>query len=105
MSAAAPTILADRAEFIDALCLLHRGHVLVHVGDSDHGWGIDGAVVRHSVDALRRFGLVEDYDNPEGFPGVRYYRLSERGRDFADQALAQWRSRPLWARALTRLLG
>ena len=100
-----PPIVADRGEFIDALRLLHRGHVMVNVGDSAHGWGIDGAIVRHSATALRRYDLVEEFDNPEGFPGVRYFRRTARGRGFAEQALAEWRSRPWWARALARLVG
>lgn len=98
-------LIADRAEFIDALHLLRRGHVMVHIGDSPHGWVLDGAAVRHSADTLARYGLVAEFDNPQGFPGVRYYRLSARGRHFAAQAEQAWRRRSLVERALLRLIG
>jgi hypothetical protein len=98
-------IIPDRGEFIDALHLLRKGHVMVHVGDSAHGIAIDGGPVRHSADTLKRYRLVDEFDNPDGFPGVRYYRLNDRGRRFADQAWAAWRSRRLWERALVRLIG
>lgn len=100
-----PPLIADRAEFIDALKLLAKGHVMVHVGDSAHGIAIDGGRVRHSANALKRYGLVDEFDNPDGFPGVRYYRISDRGRHFAGRAVAAWRSRRLWERALVRLIG
>ena len=98
-------IIPDRAEFIDALHLLSRGHVMVHVGDSAHGIAIDGGLVRHSAHTLKRYGLVDEFHNPEGFPGVRYYRIGARGRDFAVQAWAAWRRRKPWERAIVRLLG
>jgi hypothetical protein len=104
MSTAQP-IIADRGEFIDALRLLRRGHVMVHMGEGSHGTAISGGPIRHSADTLHRYGLVDEFDNPDGFEGVRYYRLSERGRRFADQAWSAWRSRRLWERALVRLLG
>ena len=44
-------------------------------------------------------------DNPQGFAGVRYYRLSERGREFAERACGNWRSRPLLQRLAIRLAG
>lgn len=102
---ATPRIIPDRAEFIDALHLLNKGHVMVHVGESAHGIAIDGGLVRHSANTLKRYGLIDEFENPDGFPGVRYYRISERGRAFADQAWAAWRSRRLWERALVRLIG
>lgn len=98
-------LIADRAEFIDALKLLAKGHVMVHVGDSAHGIAIDGGRVRYSAGTLKRYGLVDEFDNPDGFPGVRYYRISDRGRQFADRAVVAWHSRRLWERALLRLVG
>ena len=41
-------IIADRAEFIDALAALRRGHVLVRTGDSSVGCVLAGAFV-HNV--------------------------------------------------------
>jgi hypothetical protein len=36
---------------------------------------------------------------------VRYFRLTERGREFAARAVPAWRRRPLLERLATRLLG
>ena len=98
-------LIPDRAEFIDALHLLQRGRLMVSVGDGANTKAIDGGIVHHSAETLLRFGLVDEVDNPAGFPGVRYYRISPRGSAFADRAWAQWRSRKLWERALVRLVG
>jgi hypothetical protein len=98
-------IIPDRAEFIDALHLLQRGHLMVEVGEGANSKVIGGGIVHHSAPALMAYGLVDEVDNPDGFPGIRYYRLSARGRAFADRAWAQWRSRPLLERALVRLVG
>ena len=54
---------------------------------------------------LLHFGLVSEFANPQGFPSVKYYRLSERGRDFADRACDSWRRRPLLERLAVRLTG
>jgi hypothetical protein len=98
-------IIADRAEFVDALRLLRRGHLMVNLGDGANTKAIGGGFVHHSAPTLLRYGLVEEVHNPEGFPGVRYYRLSRRGREFADRACAAWQRRPLLERAAIRLLG
>lgn len=98
-------IIPDRAEFVEALRLLRRGHLMVNLGDGANTKAIGGGIVHHSAPALMQYGLVDEVDNPDGFPGVRYYRLSDRGREFADRAWAQWRSRPLLERAAIRLLG
>ncbi|MBI3154049.1 MAG: hypothetical protein HYZ20_01420 [Burkholderiales bacterium] len=98
-------IITDRAEFIDALHLLARGRVLVQIGDGGLGWALDGAPVRFCAPTLTSYGLVDEFDNPEGFPGVRYYRLTERGQRFAEQAWRAWRRRSLVERALVRLVG
>ena len=102
---AASPIIPDRAEFVEALNLLRRGHLMVHLGDGANTKAIGGGIVHHSAPTLMQYGLVDEVDNPEGFPGVRYYRISSRGREFADRAWAQWRSRKLWERALVRLVG
>jgi hypothetical protein len=54
---------------------------------------------------LLRYGLVQRFDNPDGFPEVEYYRLSREGRAFADKALSTWRRRPLLERLAVRLAG
>ena len=98
-------IIPDRGEFVDALQLLSRGRVLVQLGDSELGWALDGAPVRYSAPTLTGYGLVDEFDNPQGFPGVRYFRLTERGRHFAEEAGRAWRRRSLLERALVRLVG
>ncbi|MBI5718354.1 MAG: hypothetical protein HZC37_11800 [Burkholderiales bacterium] len=101
----APAIIASRGEFIDVLCALRRGHVLVHAGDHAGGWVVDGAAVYTSHEPLLRYELVQEFENPEGFEHVRYFRLSRRGRDFASRAVAAWRERPLLERLMVRLVG
>jgi hypothetical protein len=98
-------IIADRGEFVDVLRSLSRGHVLVQAGDGAGSAVVDGGVVYHSVPALMKYGLVDEFDNPFGFEGARYFRLSERGRQFAERACNTWRRRPLLARLAVRLAG
>jgi hypothetical protein len=102
---AASCIIPDRGEFIDALRRLRRGHVMVKVGDFSGGCVLDGAPVYTAHRALLEYGLLSEFDNPHGFAHVRYYRLSEHGRAFAERACAQWRQRPLLERLATRLTG
>jgi hypothetical protein len=92
-------IIPDRGEFIDALRVLRKGRVLVRVSDISGGCMLDGAPLYSAHRTLIEF------DNPQGFPSVRYYRLSERGRDFADRACENWRQRPLLQRLAVRLSG
>ncbi|HNT39534.1 MAG TPA: hypothetical protein PKO45_10490 [Rubrivivax sp.] len=98
-------IIAHRGEFVDALRLLRKGHVLVRVSEAAGGCVLDGSPVYHSYDPLARYGLIHEFDNPHGFAQARYYRLSERGREFADRACMAWRRRPLWQRLAVRLVG
>ncbi len=98
-------IIADRAEFIDALRLLRRGHVLVRTGEVAGGCVLDGAIVYHSYPALTRYGLIREFDNPQGFINASYYRLTEAGHAFAERAEQAWRSRPVWQRLALRLAG
>ncbi len=98
-------IIPDRGEFIDVLAALRRGSVMVRLGDHPGGCVVDGGVVYRSAPALLRYGLVQRWDNPEGFPAVEYYRLSPEGRAFADRALHTWRRRPLLERLAVRLAG
>jgi hypothetical protein len=98
-------IIPDRGEFIDVLHALKRGHVLVNAGQHAGGWVVDGGTVYSSYDPLLRYELVQEYENPAGFEHVRYFRLTERGRDFAERAWQAWRQRPLVERLAVRLLG
>jgi hypothetical protein len=101
---AAP-IIAHRAEFVDALGALRRGRVLVRAGDGACSCVLDGAIVHHSYPTLAAYGLIDEFENPAGFAGVRYYRLSARGREFADRALARWRQLGVLQRLAVRLAG
>jgi hypothetical protein len=98
-------IIADRAEFVDALNLLRKGHILVQVNESAGGCLLDGGIVYHSYPALKRYGLIREFRNPEGFPHISYYRLTPRGEEFADKACTAWRRRPAWQRLAMRLVG
>jgi len=102
---ASPPIIADRAEFIEALNHMRRGHVLVRTGEGACGCVLDGAFVHHSFGTLVRYGLIDEYDNPDGFPGLQYFRITDAGRHFADRAWAAWRKAPPLARAMVRLVG
>jgi hypothetical protein len=105
IAVSAERILVDRAEFVDSLQLLRRGHVLVRTGEQSGSCVIDGAIVYHSYPALVRYGLIGEFHNPEGFPGAQYFRLTSRGREFAQRVWAHWRSRSLWERLAVRLMG
>jgi len=98
-------IIVDRAEFVDALDRLRRGHVLVKLGDAAGSCVLDGGRVWRSYEPLLRYGLIAPYENPQGFRNVRYYRLSPRGQEFAERACKAWRARPLWQRLAVRLAG
>lgn len=98
-------LIADRAEFVDALGQLMRGHVLVRISDASWGCQLNGAPLRWSFHTLLQFGLIARFDNPSGFDGVDYYRITDNGRWFASRALGLWHSLPLWQRTLVRLTG
>lgn len=100
-----PTIIANRGEFVDALRALSRGHVLVHASESWGGCSIDGGAVGVSFRTLADYALIDEYDNPHGFEHVHYYRLNQRGREFAERAVQAWERRPLIERLAARLLG
>jgi len=98
-------IIADRGEFVDALNRLRRGHVLVKVGESSGGCVLDGSVLYRSYDPLLRYGLIDEFQNPYGFKYASYYRLTPRGKEFAERACQVWRRKPLWQRLAVRLAG
>jgi hypothetical protein len=101
----ATRIIPDRGEFIDALRVLRKGRVLVRVSEISGGCTLDGAPLYSAHRTLIAYGLIREFENPQGFPSVRYYRLSERGRDFAERACENWRQRPLLQRLAVRLAG
>jgi DNA-binding PadR family transcriptional regulator len=66
---------------------------------------LDGGIVYRSYEPLVRYGLIDKFDNPRGFRDASYYRLTPRGREFAERACSAWRQRPLWQRLVVRLAG
>ncbi len=104
MSAANP-IIADRAEFVDALHALRKGHVLVRTGETSGSCVLDGGIVYRSYETLVNYGLIDEFHNPYGFANAHYYRLTPHGRAFADRACSAWRSRPVWQRLAVRFTG
>ena len=101
----ARTLIADRGEFVDALQLLRKGHVLVRVSDQAGGCVLDGGTLYRSYEPLKQLGLIDEFHNPDGFPSASYYRLTPRGREFAERACTEWRRRPVWKRLAVRLTG
>ncbi len=98
-------IIPDRGEFIDALQQLRRGRVLVQPRDADERCWLDGSLLYSSYKPLVSYHLIDEFKNPQGFPNMRYYRLSDTGREFAERACQAWRQRPLLQRLAVRLTG
>ena len=98
-------MVADRAEFIEVLRFLRNGHLLVQVHEMADGCRLAGAPVYRSFAPLRHYGLIREVDNPQGFPGIRYSRISERGVEAAERLQQWWRERSLLERVLVRLTG
>ena len=101
----APPIIPDRGEFVDALRLLLKGHVLVQLGGLSSACVLNGHTLYSVQQTLIDYGLVDEFDNPDGFANVRYYRLSQAGEDFAERACECWRRQPWLKRMVVRLAG
>lgn len=100
----AATSIPVLGEFVDALRALQRGHVLVRTSEGSGGCVIDGGIVYHSLPTLLAYQLIDEFPNPHGFKNARYYRLNERGREFAARTWREWTRRPLWQRLAARLV-
>ena len=102
-------VIADRGEFIDVLNLLRRGRLLVRSDQDPDRSLIEGGVVYSAHEALAAYGLIEELPAPPDRelygPHLHWYRLSPRGRDFAERAWAEWKARPLWQRCWLRVTG
>lgn len=102
----APALIPDRAEFIDALIRLRRGELLVHSDDrNDERCLIEGQVLYTSWKPLSDFGLLDELPRQPRQGRIHCFRLSPRGRDFADRACTAWKKKPLWQRLAVRLAG
>ncbi|MFM2342598.1 MAG: hypothetical protein RLZZ592_2251 [Pseudomonadota bacterium] len=100
-----PTAVVHLGEFIDTLALLRGGHIIVVMDPDKRTCVLDGMGLQWSFRTLEAYGLIAEFANPVGFEGLRYYRLTDAGRDFADRALAAWRARPWHQRLMLRLRG
>lgn len=104
LPADAGPLIADRGEFIDALARLRRGELLVHSADAaDERCLIEGQVLYTSWKPLSDFGLLDELPAQPRQGRMHCYKLSPRGRDFADRAVAAWKRQPLWQRLAMRL--
>jgi hypothetical protein len=100
------TLIADRGEFIDALARLRRGQLLVRSADrSDERCLIDGQMLYTSWKPLSSFGLLDELPAGPREGRMRCFKLSPRGREFADRACQEWKKLPLWQRLAMRLGG
>lgn len=98
-------IIADRAEFFDALVLLRLGRTLVRNGESVGSCVLDGAVLVSAFEPLSRYGLLDEVPPPPHLPHAHCYRLNAQGREFARRACRAWSQRPLWQRLAVRITG
>lgn len=98
------SIILNLSEFIDALAALSRGRVIVVMDAETRNCVLDGARLMSAFRPLHDYGLIAEFDNPAGFAGLRYYRMTETGQQFADNALAVWQARRWHERLAIRLL-
>ena len=101
----AASTLINLGEFIDALAVLRRGKVLVVMDTEAWVCMLDGSPLLWSFRVLRDHGLIAEFDNPAGFEGLRYYRMTDDGLSFSERALAAWQARAWHERLAIRLFG
>ena len=99
------TALLNLGEFIDALAALRRGRVVVVMDAEARVCVLDGPPLLWSFRVLDDYGLIAEFDNPDGFPGLRYYRMTGDGLSFSERALAAWQARAWHERLAIRLFG
>lgn len=99
------TALLNLGEFIDALAALRRGRVVVVMDAEARVCVLDGSSLLWSFRVLDDYGLIAEFDNPDGFPGLRYYRMTGDGLSFSERALAAWQARAWHERLAIRLFG
>lgn len=105
MPAEDDVLIPDRGEFIDALQQLRRGRTLVRAPDDLKRCIVDGHMLYTVWEPLSNFGLLEEVRPPDALSKMHCYRLSARGREFAERACADWKRRPLLQRLAVRLTG
>jgi hypothetical protein len=98
-------IIADRAEFIDALTHLRRGCVLVRPDPADERCVLDGSPMYTAFKPLASYGPIDAFPNPDGVEHAHCYRLNPGGRAFAERAGQAWKQGPLLLRLAVGLTG
>jgi hypothetical protein len=102
-----PSIIVDRAEFVEVLRLLQVGHTLVLL-DDHAGYKkatIDGMIVYHSVRTLLDYELIHEYENARGFPNTRYFKITVDGGTFATRVIDRWKQLSFIERCMIRWHG
>lgn len=97
-------MVAHRYELFAALQLLRRGYILSRFRGSPR-CAIAGGILYWSFPDLKRYQLIQPVDNPAGFEGVEYYRITSAGFDFENRLQEWWRSQSPWQKLKLRLLG
>jgi hypothetical protein len=98
-------IIPDRAEFIDALQQLRQGRMLMRSPEDAVRCMLDGAMLYTAYTPMWLYGLLEECKHPTELTRVHCYRLSARGREFAEKACTWWARLPLLTRLVVRLTG
>src|SRR5690606_28769315 len=68
-------VVAHRYELFSALRLLRRGYTLARFRESPR-CAIAGWILYSAFPDLERYELIQPVDNPDGFEGMEYYRIS-----------------------------
>ncbi|MFA7503929.1 MAG: hypothetical protein WCZ28_04450 [Burkholderiaceae bacterium] len=98
-------MVSDRYELFGALKLLRRGYTLVYISDTPRGCAVGGAFLYSCFPDLKKYRLIEAVDNPDGFEGIEYYRITSAGFAFEERLQRWWRGLSPWQRIALRLLG
>lgn len=97
-------MVAHRYELFSALRLLRRGYTLARFRESPR-CAIAGWILYSAFPDLERYELIQPVDNPDGFEGMEYYRISSAGFEFEARLQEWWRDLSPWQRLKLRLLG
>lgn len=97
-------MVADRYELFYALKLLRRGYTLARFRESPR-CAIAGGLLYWSFPDLERYALIQPVENPDGFEGMEYYRITPAGFEFEARLQAWWRGLTPWEKFKLRLLG
>lgn len=98
--------LPHRLDVLRALRALRRGHQFIVVDNSAWGLILEGVPFAAS---LFSYFLSHEWLKPlnlnQGLPGVAYFGLSDRGRQFLEKGESWWSSLGLMEKLKVNLLG